>query len=74
MRTTNKLINTLINYLVVGKSYSTKSATWRQYPTSVKLIPTDKSMPIIEYRYGHKHFSEHFLRVSRLGNTIHRNK
>lgn len=74
MRSHNKLLNTIINYLTVSKSYSTKSAIWRQTPTTVKLIPTDKSLPIIEYKSSNKHFVEHFLRVSRLGNTIHRNK
>jgi hypothetical protein len=74
MRTTNQLINTIINVLTVSTSYSTKSAVWRRYPNKVVLIPTDKNLPKITYRVGDKHFYEHMNRLNRFGNQIHRNK
>lgn len=74
MRTTNRLINTLINIVTASTSYSTKSAIWRRYPNRVVLIPTDKNLPKITYRVGDKHFYEHMNRLNRFGNQIHSSK
>jgi hypothetical protein len=71
MRTTNRLINTLINYITCSHSYSTKSALWRRYPDKVVLVPTDRSLPKITYHVGDKHFYEHMNRINRFGKQIH---